>query len=62
MVIVGNKLDRQASERAVSVEEGSSLAEEFDASHLEISVTFSSFFFLFFSVCSPSLRQKKTSK
>lgn len=38
MVIVGNKLDRQNSERAVSVEEGSSLAEEFGASHLEISV------------------------
>jgi hypothetical protein len=38
MVIVGNKLDRQSSERAVSVEEGTSLAEEFGASHLEISV------------------------
>lgn len=44
MVIVGNKLDRQNSERAVSVEEGSSLAEEFDASHLEISVNY--FFFI----------------
>lgn len=38
MVIVGNKLDRQSTERAVSVEEGTSLAEEFTASHLEISV------------------------
>lgn len=38
MVIVGNKLDRQNTERAVSIEEGTSLAEEFMASHLEISV------------------------
>jgi len=36
MVVVGNKLDA-ASERAISVQEGEALAEEFHASFLEVS-------------------------
>ena len=39
MVVVGNKLDRQSSHRAVSAEEGAALAEEFGASFLEVSVS-----------------------
>ena len=38
MVVVGNKVDRQSTERCVSTEEGQALAEEFGASFLEISV------------------------
>mmetsp|Transcript_3518 Transcript_3518/g.5481 ORF Transcript_3518/g.5481 Transcript_3518/m.5481 type:complete len:218 (+) Transcript_3518:91-744(+) len=37
MVVVGNKLDRQNPDRAVSSEEGTALAEEFGASYLEVS-------------------------
>jgi hypothetical protein len=39
MVVVGNKVDRQSTERCVSTEEGAALAEEFGASFLEISVS-----------------------
>lgn len=39
MVVVGNKVD-QKSKRAVSTEEGAALAEEFNASFLEVSVRY----------------------
>ena len=38
MIVVGNKVDRQNSDRVVSTEEGAALAEEFGASFMEISV------------------------
>ena len=38
MLIVGNKIDRQSTERCVSTEEGSALADEFGAAFMEISV------------------------
>lgn len=37
MIVVGNKLDMSATDRAVSAEEGSALAEEFGASFMEVS-------------------------
>lgn len=37
MLIVGNKIDRQSTERCVSTEEGSALADEFGAAFMEIS-------------------------
>lgn len=44
MVIVGNKIDL-AKDRVVSKEEGKSLANEFNASFIEVSVSFFIFYF-----------------
>jgi hypothetical protein len=37
MIVVGNKVDMASTDRAVSYEEGSALAEEFGASFIEVS-------------------------
>jgi small GTP-binding protein len=37
IIVVGNKVDMSATDRAVSTEEGSALAEEFGASFIEVS-------------------------
>ena len=38
MLLIGNKLDMAAKDRAVTKEEGGALAKEFNTSHLEVSV------------------------
>lgn len=40
LVVVGNKVDLEAKDRAVSREEGKALAREFNAAFLEVSVSF----------------------
>ena len=38
MLLIGNKLDMAAKDRAVTKEEGGALAKEFNTTHLEVSV------------------------
>jgi hypothetical protein len=40
MVVIGNKVDMAKKDRVVSKEEGKALAEEFNASFLEVSVSY----------------------